>query len=100
VSGTFGFAAQLWRHEGDGGWHFLTVPAAVSADIDARSAGRRKGFGSVRVQATIGSTTWATSVFPDAKRSAYLLPVKKEVRATEGIGEGDRVRVALDLIEG
>lgn len=57
----------------------------------------RRGWGSVRVEATIGTTTWTTSVFPDAKTGSFLLPIKKEVRNAEGIGEGDRVRFTLTI---
>ncbi|HET9442609.1 MAG TPA: DUF1905 domain-containing protein [Acidimicrobiales bacterium] len=93
------FEAELWRHEGEGGWHFLTVPVDVSDAIEARTAGARRGFGSVRVRATIGATTWTTSVFPDARRTAYVLPVKQAVRAGEGIAEGDRLGVTLEVLD-
>ena len=66
----FDFEADLWLHEGDAAWHFLTVPAAVSDDIEAQTSGRRRAFGSVRVRATLGATRWTTSVFPDTKRGA------------------------------
>ena len=94
------FDAELWLHDSEGGWCFLTVPAKVSDDISARTVGTRRGFGSVRVRVTIGATTWATSVFPDSKRSAYLLPVKKQARTRERIEPGDVVGVALELVEG
>ena len=93
------FDAELWLYEGEGGWHFVTVPADVSDDIDLRTAGRRRGFGSVRVRATVGGSTWATSVFPDTRRHAYLLPVKKEVRSREGVEAGDRLAVVLALVD-
>ena len=56
---------------------------------------KRAGFGSVRVQATIGQTTWATSIFPDTKSSSYLLPVKAAVRREAGIEEGDAVAARI-----
>jgi hypothetical protein len=37
-------------------------------------------------------------VLPDSWREAFLLPVKKEVRA-EGIDAGDQVAVSLRLAE-
>lgn len=90
------FDAELWQWEGDAPWHFLTLPAHVSDDVRA-GAGAPRGFGSVRVQVTVGSSTWATSVFPDSRRGAYLLPVKKAVRLSEGLEPGDVVRVSLAL---
>jgi Domain of unknown function (DUF1905) len=92
------FEAELWRTEGDGGWCFVTVPGDVSDDVRARTAASRRGFGSVRVQVTVGRTTWATSLFPDAARGAYLLPVKQAVRSREGMEAGDLVGVALELL--
>ncbi len=56
-----------------GAWVFLTVPGDVSDDIRIES-GPPAGFGSVRVEVTIGSTTWRTSVFPDAKRVPTSFP--------------------------
>lgn len=95
----FQFEAELWLHHGEGGWHFVTVPGGVSDAIEAATAGRRRGFGSVRVRATVGGTTWVTSLFPDTGRHAYLLPVKKQVRTSEGVQAGDVVPVSLDLME-
>lgn len=94
------FAAELWRWSSEkASWHFLTVPDDVSDDIEARTEDERRGFGSVRVRVTIGSSTWSTSVFPDASRAAYVLPVKKAVREREGLAEADRVAVTLELVE-
>ena len=91
------FDAELWLWDGDAAWHFVTLPADVSDDVRDRS-GARRGFGSVRVQVTVGGTTWRTSVFPDTRRGAYLLPVKKEVRTREGLQLGETVPVRLELI--
>ncbi len=91
--------AQLWLWSGgQGSWHFLTVPADQSDEIRAHSLGdHRRGFGSVRVKATIGGVTWRTSVFPQ-KSGGYILPVKGEVRRRAGIDAGDEVTVELELI--
>lgn len=93
------FRAELWLHQGDAAWYFLTVPPDVSDDIEARTAHLRRGFGSARVRVTIGATTWATSVFPDSKRQAYVLPVKRDVRQAEDLDAGDDVGVTLQLID-
>jgi hypothetical protein len=89
----FRFEAELWLWEGDAAWHFVTVPPEVSEEIKARTDG------SVRVRATCGSSTWTTSVFPDAKRGGFVLPVKKEVRRAEGIAAGDVADFALELLD-
>lgn len=97
--GTFEFVAPLWLYPGDAGWHFVSVPGEVSDDIDALTAGNRRGFGSVRVTVTVGSTNWQTSIFPDSKSGTYMLPVKKAVRAAEGLSTDGDVTVRLELVD-
>ena len=92
------FDAELWLYDGEAAWTFVTLPGELSDDIRAQTDGSRRGFGSVRVRVTVGATTWTTSVFPDAKRGAYLLPVKKDVRRREGLEVGDRLEVALEVL--
>lgn len=95
---TFRFTSFLWEHEGPGAWHFVTVPDEVSDEIADLTDGRSGGFGSVRVRVTVGGTTWDTSVFPDTKAAAYVLPVKKSVRAGEGLTAGHAVAVTLVVL--
>jgi len=51
----------------------------------------------VPVRATLGATTWSTSVFADTQRGSYLLPVKADVRRREGVADGDTVTVRLHV---
>ncbi|MGH3481035.1 MAG: DUF1905 domain-containing protein [Nocardioidaceae bacterium] len=92
------FRAKIWEHSsGDpGSWHFLTLPAELSEDI-ALEAGPRKGFGSIRVEVCIGSTTWRTSLFPDTATGSLVLPVKKQVRQSEGLCAGATCEVKLEV---
>lgn len=91
------FDAALWRVPGESGWHFITLPAELAADIREETASRRKGFGSVKVTATVAGTSWSTSVFPDTQSGSYLLPVRKSVREATGIHSGDTVSVRLEI---
>jgi hypothetical protein len=94
------FTAPIWLwSEGKGSWHFLSVPAeeAIEIRLAAKAAGPRRGFGSVRVAATVEGVTWRTSIFPQ-KSGGYVLPIKAAVRARAGIAEGDLVCVTLDLV--
>ena len=90
---THEFEAELWRHTGEAAWHFVTLPDDLADALRAWHAEQHRPFGSLRVTATIGETTWATSLFADTKRGSYLLPVKAEVRRREQIVDGDRVHV-------
>lgn len=60
------FTAAVWEYAGDAAWHFVSVPLDRSDELrDTVAAhGPRRGFGAVRVRATLGTTSWSTSVFP------------------------------------
>jgi hypothetical protein len=88
------FTSTLWRYPGDAGWHFVTLPSDTADDIDA-FVGHRGGFGSVPVEASVGGTTWKTSLFPDATSASFVLPVKKAVRRAEGLETDGPVSVRL-----
>jgi len=95
---TVTFDAEVWVHDADAGWHFLSVPEAISDDLEATFGHRAAGFGSLRVDVRIGSSRWQTSLFPDAKRAVYVLPLKKAVRTAEGLVVGTTATVQLDVI--
>jgi hypothetical protein len=94
----FRFTAELWEWEGADAWCFVTVPADIGDEIRLL-AGPPKGFGSVRVEVTVGDSTWQTSVFPDKTRG-YLLPVKRAVRRAEELEVGESIEVSLVVIGG
>jgi hypothetical protein len=96
----FRFTTELWLWEaGDAGWHFVTLPEDAADEIKAiTDGGIRRGFGSVRVEATLGPTTWRTSIFPSTESDSFVLPVKKAVRTAAGIEAGDEIAVALTLL--
>ena len=100
------FTAPLWRWSGGNGaaWHFLTIGGEAAEALAATALMRRleglgRGFVSLRVRATIGSSTWETSVFPQRSATGaspeWLLPIKAAVRRSEGLGEGDAAVVEL-----
>ena len=97
--GTFEFGAPLWQYPGADGWHFVSLPPGIGTDITDITTGIRRGFGSVRVAVTVGSTSWRTSIFPDSKTGTYLLPVKKAVRVAEHLETGDEVWAQLQVAD-
>ncbi|MEU4236404.1 DUF1905 domain-containing protein [Actinoplanes sp. NPDC026619] len=94
------FDAELWIWDArpDEAWTFVSLPVDASDVIRDLTAGDRRGFGAVRVEVRIGATTWRTSIFPDAKQGAYVLPIKKAVRKAQKLDVGDSARVAVELI--
>ena len=91
------FRATVWTQESTGAWHFVTLPAELSHRIRTLTTGLRKPFGSFRVKARTGLTSWETSLFMDQKRNAFLLPVKADVRRKEKIKPGDTIEVSVIL---
>ena len=92
------FEAPLWLWGEDSSWHFVTLPEAVSDQVEDAVAGPRRGFGAVRVRVTVGTTTWSTSLFPSKQQRAYVLPVKAEVRRRERLDVGDTASFSLELL--
>ena len=97
------FDAELWIWDArrDESWTFVTLPVDASDEIrdHAAATGPRRGFGSVRVRATIGGSAWKTSIFPDSKQGAYVLPVKRAVRRAESLEAGDTATVTVEILD-
>ena len=90
--------ARLWRWPGENGsWHVINVPEELCGEIRANAMAALRGFGSVRVEATIHHVTWRTSVFP-VKSGGYILPVKGDVRRKTGIAPEDALTLTLELL--
>jgi hypothetical protein len=95
------FEAELWIWDArpDESWTFVSLPVEASDEIRDLTAGTKRGFGSVRVQATVGLTTWRTSIVPDSKQGAYVLPVKRAVRKAQSLEPGDSVKVTVEVLD-
>jgi hypothetical protein len=99
MTSDFTFTGELREWDGPAAWYFLLLPEEVADDIADLVEGRpRAGFGSVRVDVTVGVTSWRTSIFPSKQDGTYLLPVKRSVREAESLGEGDRPEVTLTIV--
>jgi hypothetical protein len=74
------------------------VPKNYSKDIK-EIVPQKRGFGSVRVEVTIGIDIWSTSLFPDSSNDTYILPIKKSVRMSNHISDGDMVELSIKLVD-
>ncbi len=90
------FVARLWLYDGPAAWHFVTLPAEIADEVRDLSP-MPAGFGSIRVAAAIGNSTWHTSIFPDKASGSYVLPIKKAIREAEALVVGDDVEVGIEL---
>ncbi len=98
VDDTIEACGPLVRWSGDKAtWYFIVLTGDVVGEIHYAAMGRTRGFGSVKVRATIGATTWQTSIFPDKRSGGFVLPVKAAVRSAETMHEGDIIAVTLQI---
>ena len=67
------FTAPVWRWR-EGSWRFVTLPEDVSDEVDEVVGDATGGFGSVRVEVSVGGSVWRTSLFPSSSAAAYILP--------------------------
>ena len=94
---------RQWRGE-RGTYHLVTITGEEAAAIAMHERlsrlefGSRRGFGSVKVMARIGGTRWKTSVFPQNRKSEWVLLVSKKVMKAEDLTEGDELALELDLL--
>lgn len=89
------FAGEMWFWRGPAPWHFVTVPVEECRELAATASEVSYGWGMIPVIAHIGTTTWATSLFP--KDGRYLVPVRTSVRKAEGLEVGETVNVQLTV---
>lgn len=95
----FSFTANLWRWQSDkASWYFVTLPVEGGQHIRF-AKGKGAGFGSVRVLAQIGDTSWKTSIFPDKKSGSYILPVKAAVRNAEDVTLDTPIQIMISVID-
>ena len=94
---------RQWRGE-RGTYHLVTITGeeaeaiAMHERLSRLEFGSRRGFGSVKVIARIGGTRWKTSVFPQNRKSEWVLLVSKKVMKAEDLAEGDPLAVELQLL--
>jgi hypothetical protein len=103
AAGRWRISTPVWQWLGadgapaKGSWYFLTIGGDTAQAIRAAAA-KADAWGSVRIAASIGSTTWQTSLFPSKAHGGFLLPLKAAVRKAERIAEGAVVEAELRLV--
>ena len=91
----FEFSGKIFFWRGPSPYYFVTIPENESRRIKAISKQVTYGWGVIPVEARIGKTVWKTSLFP--KDGLYLVPIKAMVQKAEKLGEGDEVRIRLEV---
>ncbi len=96
---TFDAPLWVWDARQADTWTFVSLPTDVADEVDELTAPFSRGFGSVRVEVTVGTTVWRTSIFPSKPERTYVLPIKKAVRRAERLEAGDTAHVRIELLD-
>lgn len=101
----FSAPLQRWTNEAENSSvAFIVLPDAAAEALTGYEIarrlelGKRRGFGSVKVQARIGGTSWPTSCFPQKGGGGWFMAVKKPVCIAEDLQDGEPVEVELELL--
>lgn len=76
----------------------LPLPTDISDEIFEISDGLTAGFGSLKVEARIGSVVWRSSIFPDSTLGIFELPLKAEVRKKNDLFVGSVANCEIELL--
>ena len=90
------FTGEVVHWRGPSPYHFVPLPPEEADGIRSLAQSVSYGWGVIPVSATLGGTTWRTSLFP--KNGGYLLPLRDSVRKTEDVELGDTVSVQLSVL--
>ncbi len=93
----FDFEANLWKAGGNSGWHFVSLPIALSQEIRHLFQKEEEGWGRLPVLACINKHEWDTAIWFDTKNNRYLLPLKSEIRKKKNIQVGDTLFIRLKI---
>ncbi len=94
---TYEFSATLYLWEArTASWVFADLPFDIADEIEDAQRGPRRGFGAVKVEVTLGASTWRTSIFPSKERRTFVLPVKRAILVSEAVGAGESVTFSVE----
>jgi hypothetical protein len=91
------FRGEVIEWRGPAPFHFVAVPDALYGKVREAARLASYGWGCVPVSATVEGHDFTTSLIP--RDGTYLVPLKKAVRATTGVGLGDAVAIRLHIAE-
>ncbi len=89
------FSSKLWKYQGPAGWHFVSLPKALSKEIRTHLKWQEEGWGRLKALAKAGQSEWETAIWFDSKQNTYLLPLKADIRKKEHLKTGDTQRIEI-----
>ena len=89
------FSGKIWKHNGAGGWHFVSLPKGISKEIRENLQWQEEGWGRMKATAKIKEFEWDTSIWFDKKHGTYLLSIKAEIRKKAKLELDDTVAITI-----
>lgn len=89
------FSETIWKHEGTGGWYFVSLPIKLSKEIREHFKWQEQGWGRMKAKVQLKGLEWQTAIWFDTKRDTYLLPIKAEVRRKTDVGINEWIDLIL-----
>jgi hypothetical protein len=86
---TIRFTAQTIWWKGPAPFLYAPMPPEAAAEIRSMAKQLSYGWGAIPVTATMGTTTWTTSLFP--RDGTYLVGIKKIVQDAQSVTVGQTV---------
>lgn len=93
----YSFKAKVWKYKGKAAWYFVSLPKNLSKKIRNQYGKSEEGWGRLKTAVKIGATQVETSIWFDTKQDTYILPIKSQIRKSEGISKDDSVSVTLQF---
>jgi uncharacterized GH25 family protein len=94
VEKNFTFTSTITKYPGLGGWFFVQLPQKYYNTF--KSMKKKIGYGFIPIKATVGKTTWQTSLLPG--KGMYFIALKAEVRKKEKLSLGDKIKISFKLL--
>ncbi len=92
---SFSLKAAVQKCIGKGRWHFIHLDKKMSQKVKLLNK-KKMSWGYVPIKATIGKSTWKTTLFP-TKKDVYMLALKADVRKKEDLKIGDMIKVSFSI---
>ena len=92
----FTFKSKVWRDPKAMGWYFVDLDNLLSQKIKKMPDKSVNKHGLVKALATVGNTTWKTTLFP-TKKGNYVMSIIKKIRQKEKIEDKDSLKIKIEI---
>ncbi|HLL60931.1 MAG TPA: DUF1905 domain-containing protein [Candidatus Nitrosocosmicus sp.] len=87
----FSVTDKLEMFEPPAAWTYIPIPSDKIPHV------RPGGWGSIPIMATVGESTWKTSLFP-LKNRGYFIPIKQMILKKEKLEAGELITIKYSSI--